>query len=139
MPAPWEVRSMPSGLSCSITLLKPKSVIFASKHWKPEPSKMFPEISTHKVRSASCNMVKYHYLHKLPTQTKKTPTRLEVKVYHRWLDLVEILERQHTLKYDSSCLGTSTRHWETQQVKETQHLTSFSGRDLLCLSRKSKS
>ena len=65
-------------------------------------------------------------------------TWFEVKVYDRWLDLIQVLERCHGLKDEDPCLwreSVAMSCWMLCHMK----LTSFSGRVLVCLRRKSKS
>lgn len=86
---------MPSGLSASMTLLNPKSVILASKLFMPDPSKMLPAC-THKY-------TKFNY--PIIGETLFFITWFQVKVNDGWFDFIEVLQSTHCLHDDCPSLG----------------------------------
>lgn len=86
MPAPCDVNSISTGLSPSSILLKPKSVILASKVLTPRPSNMFPA----------------HERDDTVEPVVLACTWLEVKVDDGGLDFVEVFKSGDCLNYDCS-------------------------------------
>lgn len=97
VPAPCEVSSIPSGLSTSMILLRPKSVILASKLFTPEPRRMLPgrmHQDQNQVSIKGSNRI----------QIVSQLTRFKIKVDDWGSDLIEVLQCIHCLNNDSPSL-----------------------------------